>query len=105
MHGYFFYMKLRIIHKSPHVGTHMSYCLQFEATTRTEEQSCQGSTTLHAQGVRTGVPHVTIRMERTMTEAGVWQVLVGMVTGGVLRAQVSLKIVRSVGELYLENSD
>lgn len=69
----------------------MSYCLQFEATTRTEEQSCRESTILRARGARIGVLLVTIRTERMTKGAGGWQVLVVMVIGGVLRAQVRLR--------------
>lgn len=88
MHRYLFYKNFRLLQKSL---TYTSCCLQFEATTRTEEQSCQESTILRARGARTGVPLATIRTERMTMGAGGWQVLGVMVIGGVLPAQVHLR--------------
>lgn len=83
----------------------MCSSLQFEATTRMEEQSCRGSMTLRVRGARTGVLLVTIRTGRTTKGAGAWQVLVGRATVGVLRAQVNLRCCTPAdGDAYLENT-
>lgn len=88
LHSYLFYKNFWFLHKSLTLETYTSHCLQFEATTRTGEQSCRESTILRGWGARTGVLLVTIRTERTTKGAGGWQVLVVTVIGGVLQAQV-----------------
>lgn len=73
---------------------------------RMVEQACRGSTTLHAQRVRTGVLLEMIRTVRMMRGAGAWRVLDGTATGGAPRAQVGtaltvLIVLHCVGSVCL----